>query len=105
MNSRPACAERRIRPQHARRARRLGAALALTVLAALGGASPASAGFWANEAAMQGTSSRSTFIADPGPGALWTRAGLIASQAAYYRDRGFGNVLFWGAVDNSLDPG
>ncbi len=84
---------------------RLGLALVLALLGALGGATTASAGFWADESAMRLTTSRSTFIADPGHGALWSRSGLIASRGEYYRDRGFGNVLFWGAQVDSFDPG
>lgn len=105
MNHRPACAERTVPYPLARAARRLGVTLALVVAAGLGGASTATAGFWADEAQMRDSATRGTFIADPGQGALWTRGGLIASHRQYYRDRGFGNVLLWGAVDTSLDPG
>ena len=105
MNRRPARADRPTRPTRTRPVRRLGVALALAALAGLGGASTASAGFWADEAEMRTSSARSTFIADPGQGALWSRAGLISSHGAYYRARGFGNVLVWGTLDSDLDPG
>lgn len=85
---------------------RLGVTLLLAVLGVFAGTSTATAGFWANEAAMMNDpDTRSTFIADPGRGELWSRAGLIASHGQYFRDRGFGNVLFWGAERNDFDPG
>jgi len=85
---------------------RLGLTLLLAVLAVFAGTATASAGFWANEAAMMNDpDTRATFIADPGHGDLWSRGGLIASHGQYYRDRGFGNVVFWGAQRDDFDPG
>jgi hypothetical protein len=105
MNSHAYVAVRRIAPGHTQWGCRFVVTLLLAVVGALGVTSTASAGFWADESAMSATASRSTFIADPGPNALWSRGGLIASHGQYYRDRGFGNVLFWGSANDSFDPG
>src|SRR4051794_23627038 len=52
---------------------------------------------WFDEHALinSGQEGRETFIVDPGPGKLWTQAGLIAAHAETYRRHGFGNVLTW----------
>ena len=84
MNRTKDIASRRSRP-----AERLALTLLLAVLSVFGGTSTASAGFWANEAAMMNDpDTRATFIADPGHGELWSRGGLIASHGQYYRERG-----------------
>lgn len=97
--------KRRIRFWRARHVARLSLALALTALGVLSGPSTASAAVWDNESQMSNATGRSTFIADPGPGLMWTRGRLIGSHAGYYRDRGFGNVLFWGDEQDTYDPG
>ncbi|MDP1860167.1 MAG: SdrD B-like domain-containing protein [Gemmatimonadaceae bacterium] len=86
---------------------RLGLTLLLTAVAVSGGASTAhAAGFWPNESAMRNDpDTRSTFIADPGIGELWSRGELIADHGQYYRDRGFGNVLWWGEMQATFDAG
>lgn len=71
---------------------------AMLVVAAAGSAlaAPAHAATWTNEQAMVDSSTfRDTFVADPGRGVRWDRADLIAQYGAYYRARGFGNVLTW----------
>jgi uncharacterized repeat protein (TIGR01451 family) len=65
----------------------------------------AHAATWGNEQEMVDSgsaSARATFVADPGQGARWQRANLIAQHSAYYRGRGFGNILTW--APQSLYP-
>ena len=65
----------------------------------------AAAATWPNEQAMiDSTSFRSTFLADPGRGSRWDRAALIQHHAGYYRSRGRANLLTW-APQSVHDPG
>ena len=93
------------RPRHVRAGRRVIAALALLLACVLVPTSTASGATWANEQAMvDSLTGRSTFLADPGRGSLWERSPLINAYGAYYRGRGFGNVLTW-APRTVVDPG
>lgn len=70
-------------------------------------AASASAADWATEDAMVASTyppARATFVADPGQG-RWARGDLIASYAAYYRARQFGNILLWAPFRPVYDPG
>lgn len=85
--------------------RRFAGGLALFVSLLLVPAVGASAATWPNEQAMVDSATfRSTFVADPGRGSLWDRASLISQHGAYYRGRGFGNILAW-APRTVYDPG
>jgi hypothetical protein len=78
---------------------------ALTAVLAVAAATPASAATWTGEQGMvDSTHSRGTFVADPGIGERWTREGLINGYHAYYRGRGFGNVLTWVRAPSTITP-
>jgi hypothetical protein len=87
------------------RTRRAVAVIALWAPLAMALPGAAHASTWANEQAMvDSTSFRGTFVADPGRGSLWDRAALIQQHGGYYRGRGMGNVLTW-APRVTHDPG
>jgi hypothetical protein len=72
----------------------------LSVSALASGTAAQAAATWSDEQAMVDSASvpaRSTFVADPGQGNLWSRGDLVASYGGFYRAHGFGNVLAWGA--------
>lgn len=89
----------------ARSWRRLAAGLALLACLVLMPVAAASAATWPTEQAMvDSTSFRDTFVADPGRGHIWDRGDLINAHRRYYVDRGHGNILLW-APRTTIDPG
>ncbi len=90
--------------------RRRGVGAALSVLVSLALAlvlvPSAQAVSWPNEQAMvDSPTGRQTFVAPPTQGTRWEREALIAAHGEYFRSRGFGNVLTWGAKKLNFDPG
>ena len=84
---------------------RIALVLAILVAAVLAPAAGAHAATWPDEQAMVNSShSRDTFVADPTQGHRWNRADLIAAHGAYYRTRGFANVLTWVPQTSQIRP-
>lgn len=80
---------------------------ALALAALLITADHASAASWADEQAMVDAPNRTTFVAAPHQGTLWSRQGLIDHDQyrRYYQARGVANVLTWGTLRTAYQPG